>query len=380
MPEQPFPTCASHAGAKADNEKPYRAWVLGASGYTGALLCRLLEQHPSITLTAAFSSGKASAKESANDSTKCPASDVNSELGPSLSDLYPRWSGISSLRIQAWQDSMLTQAAAANVVFLALPHEVSHRLAPCFIEQGCQVYDLSGAYRLQDVNKYPDHYGFTHQAPALLAKAHYALPELTRCEHAPADANGWHSALQSLPGCYPTAAALALSPLLQSGLVNAAQMPVVTAVSGVSGAGRKASLATSFCEVSLQPYAVLTHRHQAEIEQTLGCEVIFVPQLGNFKRGIVATAAVTLAEPASAELVGQLYQQAYSAHPAVRLRQQAPKVDDVVDTPFCDLYVQCVGRKVVVVAAIDNLLKGAASQAVQAFNLGHQRPVMEGLL
>lgn len=341
-------------------QKSHQVWVLGASGYSGAALCRILARHPSVNIAGAFSSAGSSPTE--------------------LSKLYPELSGQLDLMVQPWCDSLIDEAASAvDSVFLALPHEASAFLAPLLLQQGCRVYDLSGAFRLDNVNNYPLYYGFEHTHPELLAVANYALPELNKSSAA------YDAPLQSLPGCYPTAATLALAPLLQSGLCDSAQMPVVTAVSGVSGAGRKASMTTSFCEVSLQPYAVLTHRHQIELEQNLNCELIFVPQLGNFKRGIVATAVVTLQTDADGNVpdkavVEALYQQAYGHQPAIRLRDQPAKIDDVAHTPFCDLYVQVVGRKVVVIAALDNLLKGAASQAVQVFNLSNGFDSMEALL
>ncbi len=162
------------------------------------------------------------------------------------------------------------------MVFLATAHEVSHDLAPQFLEAGCVVFDLSGAFRVNDVAFYEKYYGFTHQYPELLEQAAYGLAEW--CGNKLKEAN-----LIAVPGCYPTAAQLALKPLIDADLLDLNQWPVINATSGVSGAGRKAAISNSFCEVSLQPYGVFTHRHQPEIATHLGADVIFTPHLGNFR-------------------------------------------------------------------------------------------------
>ena len=337
-----------------------KVWVLGASGYSGAELCRLLSRHPGTELTAAFSFSEASS-------------------GP-ITSLYPALYGQLEINLSQWHADFLQQASDVDVVFLALPHEASHTLAPQFLALGCCVIDLSAAYRLHNLNNYPDYYGFEHAHAELLTSRTYALTSAGQTTPAEQKTQYSHCELLSMPGCYPTAATLALQPLIESGLLQDEQMPVITAVSGVSGAGRKASLATSFCEVSLRPYGVLTHRHQCEIEQNLQREVMFVPQLGNFKRGIIAICAARLTVGVGKEEVTAALHAAYANSPSVRLRQTPPQVDDVAHTPFCDIYASVEGSKVVVVAAIDNLLKGAASQAIEAFNLKFAFAQMEGLL
>lgn len=337
--------------------KPIQGWVLGASGYSGAELCRLLSQHSGVELNAAFA-----------------FSEANS--GP-LSALYPALAGQVSIELQQWNEAYLPEASSIDVVFLALPHEASHTLVPQFLAQGCCVVDLSAAYRLTDLNHYPQYYQFKHNYAELLAQRVYAL---THHQQGSSLTAYTEAQLLSMPGCYPTAATLALLPLLENNLLAEQQMPVITAVSGVSGAGRKANLSTSFCEVSLRPYGVLNHRHQCEIEQNLQREVIFVPQLGNFKRGIIATCAARLANGVDASVVHAAFAQRYAHAPSVRLRTTVPQIDDVAHTPFCDIHVSVVGTKVVVIAAIDNLLKGAASQAVEAINLKYGFEQMEGML
>jgi N-acetyl-gamma-glutamyl-phosphate reductase len=317
------------------------AWVIGASGYTGAQLCQLLQSHPQVVLSGAFASSAQNAQP--------------------LSDLYPACAGVCDIRLQVWDDALIIRDSLPDAVFLALPHEVSARLAPAFLEAGTVVIDLSAAYRLQKTHKYPEFYGFIHPRPDLLAGATYCLMEMLPLGEVPAD-------LISVPGCYPTVSTLPLLPLCPAGLLDPTQTPVITATSGVSGAGRTASLKTSFCEVSLQAYALLCHRHIPEIEQNLGCEVIFTPQLGNFKRGILATCAARLAPGVSHQDVLKALQEAYGHSPLVRLCANPPSVDQVVNTAFCDIHVAVRGNQVVLSAAIDNLMKGAASQAIQALN------------
>lgn len=226
---------------------------------------------------------------------------------------------------------------------------------------------MSGAYRLADPADYPKYYGFEHAAPECLRRAVYALAEFVDQEKLRA------ADLVSLPGCYPTASQLALKPLIDAGLLDPAVKPVIDAVSGVSGAGRKAKLTSAFCEVSLSAYGVFTHRHRPEIEEHLGRRVIFTPHLGCFKRGILATITARLAPAAQGEKarekIAAAYAFAYTGKPLMRLRDTLPKLDDVTYLPFCDIGFTTDGEDVVIVSAIDNLMKGAAAQAVQVMNL-----------
>lgn len=246
--------------------------------------------------------------------------------------------------------------------FLATAHEVSHDLAPIFLEQGCQVFDLSGAFRVQGDDFYTNYYGFEHKHAQWLEQAVYGLAEWN------AEAIK-QSQLIAVAGCYPTASQLAIKPLVEAGLLDSNQWPVINAISGVTGAGRKATLTNSFCEVSLQPYGVFTHRHQPEIATHLGCEVIFTPHLGNFKRGILATITMKLAHGVSEQQVLEAFELAYANKPAVRIKQTLPRIQDVEFTPFCDLGWRVQGEHIIVVSAIDNLLKGASSQAMQCLNI-----------
>lgn len=324
------------------------AAVVGASGYAGSVLTGLLLNHPHVTVTHLY------------------VSERSADAGKPIATIDARLTGRTDLTLEPLTDPA---AAAQNLdmVFLATDHAVSAALAPVFTAAGCTVFDLSGAYRLADPADYPKYYGFEHAAPECLKRAVYALAEFVDPEKLRA------ADLVSLPGCYPTASQLALKPLIDAGLLDPAVKPVIDAVSGVSGAGRKAKLTSAFCEVSLSAYGVFTHRHRPEIEEHLGRRVIFTPHLGCFKRGILATITARLAPAAQGEKarekIAAAYASAYAGKPLVRLRDLLPKLDDVTYLPFCDIGFTTDGEDVVIVSAIDNLMKGAAAQAVQVMNL-----------
>ncbi|MGK2888702.1 MAG: N-acetyl-gamma-glutamyl-phosphate reductase [Candidatus Malihini olakiniferum] len=329
--------------------------IVGASGYTGAELALYLNRHPQINLNALAVSAQSA------DAGKC------------ISDLHPQLKGIVDLPVQA-----LTDAAEAakdiDVVFLATDHKVSHDLAPVFLDAGCMVFDLSGAFRVQDAEFYRRYYGFEHQHADWLAQAVYGLAEF-QAEYVK------QAQLIAVPGCYPTASQLALKPLVDAQLLNTEQWPVINAVSGVSGAGRKASLTSSFCEVSLQPYAVFNHRHQPEIATHLGIPVIFTPHLGNFARGILATITCRLKTGVSQQDVAETYHNAYHDKPLVRLYDKGVSaLKSVVGLPFCDISFSVQDEHLIVVATEDNLLKGAAAQALQCLNIRFGFPETQSLL
>ena len=187
--------------------------------------------------------------------------------------------------------------------------------------------------------------------------------------------------LVAVPGCYPTASQLALKPLVEFDLLDKNQWPVINATSGVTGAGRKANLASSFCEVSLQPYGVFTHRHQPEIAAHLGCDVIFTPHLGNFKRGILATITTKLTKGVTEKEIQHAFDKSYGQAAAVRLLgNEMPKIQSVEKTPFCDIGWKVQGEHLIVVSAIDNLLKGASSQAIQCINIRFGFPMLTSLI
>jgi N-acetyl-gamma-glutamyl-phosphate reductase len=318
--------------------------IIGASGYTGAELALMVNKHPELTLTGLYVSAN--------------SVDANKPI----SQLHGKLAGVIDMPVSPLTD-VEAVAKACDVVFLATAHEVSHDLAPQFIAQGCQVFDLSGAYRVQADGFYPTFYGFEHQNQLLLDSAVYGLAEWNEEDIKQTD-------LVAVAGCYPTASQLAIKPLIEAGLLDLNQWPVINAVSGVTGAGRKATMTNSFCEVSLQAYGLFNHRHQPEIASHLGCDLIFTPHLGNFKRGILATITMKLADGVDEAQVTAAYEQAYQGKPAVRLKyQNSPKIQEVEFTPFCDIGWKVQGQHIIAVSAIDNLLKGASSHAMQCLNI-----------
>jgi N-acetyl-gamma-glutamyl-phosphate reductase len=321
--------------------------VIGASGYTGAELSAIIHKHKQFSLEAIYVS-------------------TNSlDAGKTLADLHPQYYHLIDLPLTPIdEDNLATLADTFELIFLATPHEASHQWMSQLCGKKAVIMDLSGAFRLKNKHTFAEYYGFEHSKDALLKQAVYGLAD-------------WHQEqiksanLVAVPGCYPTASLTALKPLQQQGLLDGEHWPIINAVSGVTGAGRKASLNTSFSEVSLQAYGVLGHRHQPEIADYLGAPVIFTPHLGNFKRGILATITVKTLKNVTEQQINQAYQQAYQANPIIRLRKSWPKIDELVGTPFCDLFWKFDQQTgyVVITSAIDNLLKGAASQAMQCANL-----------
>jgi N-acetyl-gamma-glutamyl-phosphate reductase len=267
-----------------------------------------------------------------------------------------------------------------DCVFLATPPEVSMEVSGGFLEAGAKVVDLSGAFRLGTAENYQRWYKEEHTQAALLAEAVYALPELNREEVA-------GKRLISNPGCYPTAASLALAPLVD--VIDRQAGVVCDAKSGVSGAGRKPSLATHFCEVTenFSAYSLLYHRHVAEVLQNTGlreAEFSFTAQLLPVHRGILETIYFRASDlKSAAEIVG-MYETRYGEEPFIRIYEpgKVPDLAAVTRTNFCDIGVVFDGRtkRGVVVVAIDNLLKGAAGQAVQNMNLALDFPETQGLL
>ncbi|MFA1561676.1 N-acetyl-gamma-glutamyl-phosphate reductase [Aliivibrio fischeri] len=329
--------------------------IIGASGYTGAELALMVFKHPHLSLSGLY------------------VSENSLDKGKVISELHGSLKGIVDEALQPLVN-VNQVAKECDVILLATAHEVSHNLAATFLENGCVVFDLSGAFRVKKEGFYSEFYGFEHQYEAWLDKAVYGLAEWNAEAIAKAQ-------LIAVPGCYPTASQLALKPLVKSELLDKNQWPVINATSGVTGAGRKASLTSSFCEVSLQPYGVFNHRHQPEIAAHLGCDVIFTPHLGNFKRGILATITTKLARGVTEKEIQEAFETAYTQTPAVRLLEnEMPKIQSVEKTPFCDIGWKVQGEHLIVVSAIDNLLKGASSQAMQCINIRFGFPVLTALI
>ncbi|OUR61783.1 N-acetyl-gamma-glutamyl-phosphate reductase [Colwellia sp. 39_35_sub15_T18] len=336
--------------------------VIGASGYAGAELVGLLCQHDKVSIQHLVVS---------ENSTSC---------GKLFSELHGRWQGICDVPLQSfsqeWFDENVTNAAQSlDAVFFATPHEFSADWAQAFVVAGIKVFDLSGGFRLKKAVDYPTFYGFEHANTEALAQAKYGLAEWQQADIA-------QSNLIAVPGCYPTASLLSLKPITSNHFHVENSLIVVNGISGVSGAGRSASLATNFNEVSLKPYNILQHRHQPEISQEANAQVIFNPHLAPYKRGLLATVTLQLKAEVTRAQIDTAFQQAYSDKPLVRIVNAWPQIGNVAQTPFADIHWQVDEEKhvVVVSCAIDNLLKGASSQALQCFNIALGLPSEYSLL
>jgi N-acetyl-gamma-glutamyl-phosphate reductase len=318
--------------------------VAGFRGYSGAELVRLLARHSGV--------------EPILLEHRPEAESRNAPLGQKPPKI-----------IQS--DPQSIRQEALDLVFLATPAEVSIALAPAILDSGAKVIDLSGAFRLRDAETYSQWYKERHTAPSLLKQAVYGLPEFYRDQIRSAQ-------LVANPGCYPTAANLALRPLIDAQIVDRSRGVVCDAKSGVSGAGRKASLRTSFCEVTdnFSAYGILEHRHVPEILQNSGLgerELTFTAHLLPLERGILETIYLRTARVEKPVDFLSIYEEAYAGEPFVRLYApgKVPDLRSVQRTNFCDIgfVLDSGSQRAVIVAAIDNLGKGAAGQAVQNMNL-----------
>ena len=330
------------------NETPIQIAIVGAAGYTGAELASIAAAHPLVEVVALFASERAS-----NAAVRV------------MSDIFPRLRGVNDLPIHAATVEAIV-ACGAKVIFLATPHEVSAELAPALLAHGLIVIDLSAAFRLRDAAAYPAHYGFTHPASDLLAQAVYGLPELNRAALTDAD-------LIACAGCYPTSVILPLRPLMNAKLLNSSRPVIVDSASGVSGAGRGATTKNLFCEVSFQPYSPLQHRHQPEMRQETQLDILFTPHLLPLDRGIVSTIHVELVPGVSESKVRETLAAHYAGEPFIRLLDAGvwSSIAAVERTNYCDisLMVDAAHNHLVIASSIDNLVKGAAGQAVQCMNI-----------
>ncbi len=327
-----------------------RVAVVGGSGYTGVELLRLLVGHPGVSLTLVTS---------------------ESYAGRAVAEAFPHLTGLLPLTYRKLDAAEV--ARSADVAFLALPHKVSMTVGADLVHRGMRVVDLSADFRLRDPAVYAEWYGTVHVAGDLLPKAVYGLPEVYRREIAGAS-------LVATPGCYPTGALLGLLPLIRAQSVDLDSI-VVDAISGTSGAGRKLDLPLHFseCDENLKAYQVARHRHTPEIEQELsrwaGREVTisFTPHLAPAIRGILSTLYATLLTTRTVTQLHELYQGQYRAEPFVSVLPEGslPETKQVVGSNRClvGLSVDPRTRRVIVVTALDNLVKGAAGAAVQCMNL-----------
>ncbi len=325
------------------------AGVVGATGYVGGELLRILSQHPEVKKVRAL------------------AKDFQ---GMRLDHVFPHLRGQVHGTVEG-MEALPEVAATADVVFTALPHGLSAPVVREVLAQGKRVIDLAADFRFPDAGLYEAWYGAPHQAPEFLKEAVYGLPELFRSAVSAAR-------LVANPGCYPTAALLALAPLLKHGLVVERGI-VVDAKSGVSGAGRAPGLGNLFaeCNESIRPYSVGTHRHTPEIAHYASVlaggrvELLFVPHLVPLTRGILSTVYAELSRPLDTATLRRVFCEFYEGERFVVVAEEGewPQTKWVPGTNTCFLGVAACGRRAVVAAAIDNLVKGAAGQAVQNMNL-----------
>lgn len=328
--------------------------ILGASGYTGAELLRLIAQHPEMELRVAT---------------------ADTQVGQQVSDLYPSL----ALAYQGLQfaDTDPESLDGLDLVFLGLPHEASLSLVPDLVDRvGC-VVDLSAAFRLRDPEAYPTYYGFTHDRTELLGSAVYGLPEKYR--------EALHGArLIATPGCYVTAATLALEPFVGAGVFDDTPL-IVDAASGVSGAGRAPTPTNTFCTVdeNMTAYGLISHRHTPEMEQEIGAPLLFTPHLVPMNRGILATCygRPSGVLPRTAELL-DILRARYADEPFIRVTESIPSTKATLGSNAVHITARSDPRTgfIMVISALDNLTKGASGGALQSANIALGQPETAGLV
>jgi N-acetyl-gamma-glutamyl-phosphate reductase len=326
-----------------------RAAVVGATGYAGAELVRILAGHPDVELAVITS---------------------RQHAGVALSEVFPAFRGLVDTVCEAYTPERV--AGGADVAFLALPHRLPMAIAPPLLDRGIKVIDLSADFRFRDRARYEAHYQ-PHTAPEWLERSVYGLSEVFAASIREAQ-------LVGNPGCYPTSVLLPLVPLLKANLLDTRSL-IADAKSGVSGAGRSPSLTSLFSEVteSFKPYKVASHRHNPEMDEILGhaagvpVHITFVPHLVPMSRGMLSTIYALPREGTTPESLRRCLEEFYARSAFVRLLPDArlPDTRSVRGTNFCDIAVRMDdgARRVILMSAIDNLVKGAAGQAVQNMNL-----------
>jgi len=333
--------------------------ILGASGYSGAMALRILLRHPDVTVGKVFGT---------------------TAVGEKVHNLYPSLRGLTDM---VYEEYASDKVADSEFIFLALPAGHAMNVVPEILESGKKVIDLSGDFRLKDPGLYKEYYKGDHSALSLLDSAIYGMPEINRKAIA-------STSLLSNPGCYPTSAIIPLAPLLKNNLIEPDDISI-SSLSGVSGAGRKSSVDLSFAEVdgSVKAYKVGDHQHIPEIESILSGEakkdvtVNFVPHLLPAVRGIYTTTFTTPRKNVTSAQIEDAFHNAYADEPFVRhLGKQVPELKSVVGSNFIDIGWKLDKRtgKLIIFSAIDNLVKGAAGQAVQNMNIMSGFDEREGLL
>ncbi|NNF99997.1 MAG: N-acetyl-gamma-glutamyl-phosphate reductase [Desulfobacteraceae bacterium] len=334
--------------------------IVGATGYAGAELVRILSGHPLVNLTLLTSRRYA---------------------GRKFHDIYPSMTGFVDLTLKEYAAQDMCDSA--EVVFMALPHKLPMKLVPELIDKGKKVIDLSADFRFENIETYEQHYQ-PHTAPATVGKAVYGLSEIFADKIR-------KSVLVGNPGCYPTSVLLPVIPVIAGNLVKVDSI-IADSKSGVSGAGRAASLTSHYCQVneSFKAYKITSHRHNPEMEEVLAkttghtCTVTFVPHLVPMSRGMLSTIYCELSTGVGDAAIRTCLENTYADHPFVRICPDGmvPDTLNVKGTNFCDIgfSVDKRANRLVLIAAIDNLVKGAAGQAVQNMNLMCGFDVTAGLL
>ncbi len=324
--------------------------IIGATGYVGEELVRLLTSHPDVNIALLVS---------------------KSFSGKSMSDVYTNFYALSNLVLEDTDINAIKKKC--QFVFLCLPHGESIKIAPQLLAENIKVIDLSGDFRYKDATVYEEWYGIKHTSPEILKNSVYGLSEFFK--HEVANTN-----MLANPGCYTTTSILALAPLLKEGLISTKGI-VIDAKSGVSGAGRQEKLNYSFCETqgNFSAYSVVNHRHTSEIEEQLttisgkAVNLLFTPHLLPIKRGILATIYADIKEGVSEKDIYSAYENAYKDALFVQIMafKSLPQLKYVVGSNNCQIGFDISKRtgKIVIVACLDNLIKGAAGSAIQNFNI-----------
>jgi N-acetyl-gamma-glutamyl-phosphate reductase len=336
----------------------YKVAILGGSGYTALELIKILLRHPAVSLEAVTS---------------------RQEDTPAIADLHPSLTGRLDLRCEPFNADRLV-ARGVQCVFSCLPHGASMATLPALLQRGLRIIDLSADYRLRDPNLYAQWYGASHEDLAHLAQAVYGLPEIYGAEIPTAQ-------LIANPGCYPQTGILGLAPLVAGKYLEPRSI-IIDSKSGVSGAGRTPKLASHFpeCNESVTAYQVGKHRHTPEIEQALGdlasepIEVVFTPHLIPMDRGIFSTLYASPRRPLSETQLREIFREYYARAPFVRVVDRLPATKDCAGTNFLDVTVRVVRDRVVILACLDNLIRGASGVAVQNFNRMYGLDERTGLL
>lgn len=331
--------------------------IIGATGYTGSELVRILENHPKADITVITSESK---------------------KGYRFSDIHPSYQGIVDSILYSVDE---LEGFEPDVVFLALPHGVSMNFVKKYSEASFKIIDLSGDFRLSGKDTYEEWYNLTHVFPEGFEKAVFGLPEIYRERISQAR-------LVANPGCYPTSAILGIYPLLKEKLIDPCDI-IIDSKSGTTGAGIKPKSVTHFSNVNdnFKPYGLKRHRHTIEIQEILdqiygsNTLVQFTPHLLPIDRGIISTIYTRPLKGIGMDQLQEVYESTYQEAPFVRLRAQVPSAKEVRGTNFCDLFYTLDERtnRILIISVIDNLVKGAAGQAVQNMNLMFDLPETSGL-